>query len=55
MSGSVLIKCLQTVGGIAYAGCTIHVVTNYVAEPTLVTIFYCLSGVLNGMGIAFTS
>ena len=36
MVGSVLIKCLRTVGRVVYAGCMIHVVTNYVAEPTLV-------------------
>jgi hypothetical protein len=36
MIGSILIKCVYTVGRIAYAGCVLHVVNNYVAEPTLV-------------------
>ena len=36
MASNILIKCLYNVGRIAYAGCLLNVVTNYIAEPTLV-------------------
>ena len=40
MIRNVLTKCVGFVGRIAYAGCVLDVVTNYVAEPTLVYIVF---------------
>ena len=36
MIRNVLTKCVGIAGRITYAGCVLHVVANYVAEPTLV-------------------
>ena len=39
MVGGILKKCVRIFGRIAYAGCVLHVVINYVAEPTVVKYF----------------